>query len=455
VRDVIDPVDDAVALTDIDGIPRVVLDDDGLDVLELALSIDSSWLPSHGSMPQATGPVLTDAENTPLAIIQGAGASGPPIRPLRPLPRGAGPHWDPTLRRSVADVSAELRRTIAAGRVGPVLAIVIDDVPTLADQDTALDAVRSADPVAVLCVIPVARRAREPGQVGWAGMTRAGRALADHLAAAIDIPVLPLVLPWSDGLAGAVGSEPGAGHSAPTLDAALAAHGATTTVRLGDRRQAGERERIASLDRAFQREVLAIYPAASAAEVLKAHLPPGPAGAVVLFTGLSGSGKSTIARALADELRDACNQRITLLDGDEVRTSLSADLSFDVAGREANIDRIAFVSALVADHGGIVLAAPIAPFDASRRRARERVRPPAVFLLVHVKAPLDVCEARDRKGLYARARRGEIADFTGISSPYEEPLDADVVIDTTITSAADGARRVRDALEERLAAAGS
>ena len=174
--------------------------------------------------------------------------------------------------------------------------------------------------------------------------------------------------------------------------------------------------------------------------------PDAPPGAVVFFTGLSGSGKSTIARALADDLRDRDPRLVTLLDGDEIRELLWADLGYDAASRATNIKRIGWISALVAAHGGIAIAAPIAPYDGARRQAREMVRPPATFTLVHVATPLAACEARDVKGLYARARRGEISDFTGISAPYEPPADADVVIDTTTTDVATAVTRIREAL---------
>jgi sulfate adenylyltransferase len=176
----------------------------------------------------------------------------------------------------------------------------------------------------------------------------------------------------------------------------------------------------------------------------------GLAGATVWFTGLSGSGKSTIARALVDELADGGPRRVTLLDGDEVRQHLSRGLGFDAQSRAANIDRIAFVASLVAQHGGIAVAAPIAPFAEGRRDARAQVEPHGVFLMVYVSTPLEVCESRDRKGLYARARAGEIPDFTGISSPYEVPDDAEVTIDTTVVGIEDAVRRIREALEARL-----
>ncbi len=154
-------------------------------------------------------------------------------------------------------------------------------------------------------------------------------------------------------------------------------------------------------------------------------------GAVVLFSGLSGSGKSTLARATAARLGAQDAREVTLLDGDEVRQMLSAGLGFDRRSRELNVSRIGYVASLVARHGGIALAAPIAPFAETRAEVRAMVEPVSTFLLVHVATPLEVCEARDRKGLYARARAGEIPEFTGISSPYEEPTDADVVVDTS------------------------
>jgi adenylyl-sulfate kinase len=151
-------------------------------------------------------------------------------------------------------------------------------------------------------------------------------------------------------------------------------------------------------------------------------------GAVVLLSGLSGSGKSTIARALVDVL----DPPVTLLDGDVVRRHLSRGLGFSRADRDTNIERIGWVAAEVAKHGGTVVCAPIAPYAETRERVRRMVvEAGARFLLVWVATPLAVCEERDRKGLYAAARRGEITGFTGIDDPYEEPADADLVIDTS------------------------
>lgn len=155
-------------------------------------------------------------------------------------------------------------------------------------------------------------------------------------------------------------------------------------------------------------------------------------GVVVFFTGLSGSGKSTLARALVDEVLERTDRTVTSLDGDVVRRNLSAGLSFSPADRETNIRRIGWVAAEIARHGGVAVCSPIAPYDATRREVRRMVEEAGGrFVLVHVATPVEECERRDRKGLYAKARAGEIADFTGISAPYEVPADADVVVDTT------------------------
>jgi len=155
-------------------------------------------------------------------------------------------------------------------------------------------------------------------------------------------------------------------------------------------------------------------------------------GLVVLMTGLSGSGKSTLARDLDTYLLLRSQRSTTLLDGDVVRRLLSAGLGFDRASRELNVRRIGWVAARVAEHGGTAICSPIAPFAAVRREVHDMVESVADLVLVHVSTPLAECERRDLKGLYARARRGEIPDFTGISSPYEVPEDADVVVDTSV-----------------------
>ena len=156
-------------------------------------------------------------------------------------------------------------------------------------------------------------------------------------------------------------------------------------------------------------------------------------GRTVFFTGFSGSGKSTIARALVERL--AGTRTITLLDGDVVRTHLSKGLGFSAEDRDTNIRRIGWVAAEVTKHGGLAVCAPIAPYDATRRWVRDTVDAAGgagSLLLVWVSTPLEVCESRDVKGLYAKARRGEVKGFTGIDDPYEQPDDADLVIDTSV-----------------------
>ena len=161
-------------------------------------------------------------------------------------------------------------------------------------------------------------------------------------------------------------------------------------------------------------------------------------GVTIFFTGLSGSGKSTVARALHDVLLERGTRTVTLLDGDVVRRHLSAGLGFSRADRETNIRRIGFVAAEIGRHGGVAICSPIAPFDQTRREVRQMVDDAGGgFVLVHIATPLAECERRDRKGLYARARAGQIPDFTGISSPYETPHDADLRVDTTGRSVED------------------
>jgi sulfate adenylyltransferase len=177
--------------------------------------------------------------------------------------------------------------------------------------------------------------------------------------------------------------------------------------------------------------------------------PPAERGLVLFFTGLSGSGKSTLARALMDLVLEQTDRAVTSLDGDVVRRHLSAGLTFSKADRETNIRRIGWVAAEIARHGGIAVCSPIAPFDETRQQVREMVEDAGgTFFLVHVATPLEECERRDRKGLYAKARRGEIPEFTGISSPYEEPADAAVRVDTTGRTIEDALGDVTDALRD-------
>ncbi len=177
-------------------------------------------------------------------------------------------------------------------------------------------------------------------------------------------------------------------------------------------------------------------------ELRKTHRPRHKQGFTVFFTGLSGSGKSTIANALMVKLLEMGGRPVTLLDGDLVRKHLSSELGFSKEHRDINIQRIGWVASEITKNGGIALCAPIAPYDHTRQLVRSMIEPVGGFDLVHVATPLEVCEQRDRKGLYAKARAGEIKEFTGISDPYEEPADADIVIDTTDLRPSEAAQQI-------------
>jgi sulfate adenylyltransferase len=179
-----------------------------------------------------------------------------------------------------------------------------------------------------------------------------------------------------------------------------------------------------------------------ASELQRRHPARSAQGFTVFLTGLSGSGKSTIANVLRVKLLELGGRGVALLDGDLVRANLSSELGFSKEHRDLNIRRIGFVAAEITRAGGVAICAPIAPYDVVRREVREMVQPCGGFILVHVATPLETCEARDRKGMYAKARAGIIKEFTGISDPYEAPQDADVVIDTTDLTPAEATREV-------------
>lgn len=168
------------------------------------------------------------------------------------------------------------------------------------------------------------------------------------------------------------------------------------------------------------------------AQVLRRRYPPrSQQGFTVFFTGLSGAGKSTIANALMIRLNEIGDRPVTLLDGDIVRKHLSSELGFSREHRDINVRRIGFVASEITKNGGVAICAPIAPYALTRRQVRDMIEPLGGFIEVHVATPLAVCEGRDRKGLYAKARRGEIKEFTGISDPYEEPERAELTLDTS------------------------
>lgn len=172
----------------------------------------------------------------------------------------------------------------------------------------------------------------------------------------------------------------------------------------------------------------------------------GHRGAVVWFTGLSGSGKSTLANRVESELFRR-GIRTYLLDGDNIRSGLNSDLGFSDDDRKENIRRIGEVAALFADSNTVVLTAFISPFAADRKSAREKV-PDGEFYEIYVKCPLEVCESRDPKGLYRKARGGKIKAFTGIGSPYEEPASPELVVNTAAETLDESTRRVIRLLEK-------
>jgi sulfate adenylyltransferase len=179
-----------------------------------------------------------------------------------------------------------------------------------------------------------------------------------------------------------------------------------------------------------------------AAELKRSYAPRHRQGFTVFFTGLSGAGKSTIANVLSVKFLEMGGRPVTLLDGDIVRKHLSSELGFSKEHRDLNIRRIGFVASEITKNGGIAICAPIAPYDGVRKEVRAMIEQGGGFVLVHVATPLEICEQRDRKGLYAKARAGMIQQFTGISDPYEVPNDADMVIDTTDLTPGEAAQEV-------------
>jgi sulfate adenylyltransferase len=174
---------------------------------------------------------------------------------------------------------------------------------------------------------------------------------------------------------------------------------------------------------------------------------PAARGITVFFTGFSGAGKSTIANLVLSEILRLGHGRATLLDGELVRRHLSPDLGFSREHRDLNIRRIGYVASEITQRGGIAICAVIAPYDQARKEVRATVQQSGGFVLIHVATALEVCERRDPKGLYARARSGMLRQFTGVSDPYEPPDDAELVIDTTQLDAEAAAQRVLSLLD--------
>ncbi len=350
---------------------------------------------------------LEDAEGTPVAGLareKSGDLSLPQFTPLKPFTHGPVR----AARRTPAQVRADLGEP-------EVLAVPVTTLLTSAQvEEIRAQADRTGHRLLWLAIFGAGRTAPLPAD----GLWRAVRDTAGEQTA------VPVAVPWL----------------AHTDDAAL-----LTAVARGF----GATEVLTTLPSAKLLEAEGELHSAFAREHTRAVPPPHHRGVTVFFTGLSGSGKSTVAKALTERLLDHTTRTVSLLDGDEVRRMLSAGLTFSRADRDLNIRRIGFVAAEVTRHGGLAVCAPIAPFDSVRAEVRAEVEQAGDFVLVHISTPLEECERRDRKGLYAKARAGEIPDFTGISSPYEIPTDPELRIDTTGIPIDDAVDQVWALLTER------
>jgi sulfate adenylyltransferase len=386
------------------------------------------------------GLVLTDPEGTPLALLAvepattselagSPGGSVPVTGRIAALqPAEHGPFR--RLRRSPSELRSELRPELA-GR--PVVAVLLDGPPTHADIArliTARDGVADGGRPAFV-LLPLIG-AGYPRVVDASALIRMSLAVADDLHQAIVVPV-PLTRGRADDKA--------------RRAAVAEAYGATEVVDLSGGGDGVGHQLLTRLDGDAPLDDLVND--AVARELRRSYRRPYEQGLVVFFTGLSGSGKSTVARAFTDAIGERVGRSITLLDGDVVRRMLFAGLTFSRADRELNIRRIGFVAAEIARHGGLAVCCPIAPYASTRAEVRRMVEAVGVFVLVHISTPLEECERRDRKGLYAKARAGLIPEFTGISDPYEAPTDADLAIDTTHVSVDDAVTQVLDLLHAR------
>jgi sulfate adenylyltransferase len=184
-------------------------------------------------------------------------------------------------------------------------------------------------------------------------------------------------------------------------------------------------------------------------ELRRSFPPRHKQGVTIFFTGLSGSGKSTIANILLTKFLEMGGRPVTILDGDLVRKNLSSELGFSKEHRDINIRRIGYVASEITKNGGIAICAPIAPYDSVRTQVRQMIEPYGGFILVHIATPIETCEQRDRKGLYAKARAGIVKEFTGVSDPYEAPTNAEVVINTAELSAEEAAQEIILHLEQQ------
>jgi sulfate adenylyltransferase len=376
--------------------------------------------------------VLTDEEGTPLAEVvveemspdpDGAGARiGGPVRALRPF--RSGPFQ--TLRRRPNEVRRELAGAWA-------IAVILGQPLTAADERALAAAAAGSD--ARLLLLPSVANAGPTG-IPPDVLVRAVKASLPRL----ESPAGPALLVPLRLMSGDNTTAP------PEAEAFVKAAGAT----LVDPEVTPDPGSAARIAAALDAEpgVLEEFVAPDVAAVLRSWRPRrSTRGLTVFFTGLSGSGKSTLARGVIDVMLER-GRSVTVIDGDVARRLLSSGLGFSADDRDLNVRRIGWVASEVTRHGGVAICAPIAPFATTRAEVRRMVERNGGFVLVHVATPLAVCEARDRKGLYAKARAGLIAEFTGVSSPYEVPEDADLRIDTSTMSVDDAAAVVVEYLEK-------
>jgi len=437
--------------------------------------------------PDASHVLLHDPEGTPLAVLKVAGRSlvaagaedggGAMIRLAGQVTGYRQPEHGPfrRLQRSPAEVRAEFggEPVLAFATRGPLNSRQIGQLRHLAGQLKArilllplisgpaevvttpealirvmLAATASLPPRTMVVPVPLAPRDGGPGHELAARALVAAAYGATHLFGDSDSRgVHASGAERAAGHSGSAGAVPGAEVPAIAVTTAIPVVSAgdwaydpvadvwrpLALIEPGTERAELASDELGDLLDAGAEVPAWFTPPGVARELSHARPPRSQRGFVLFLTGLSGSGKSTIARDLRDALAERGERRVSLLDGDLVRRLLSAGLTFSREDRDLNIARIGYVAAEIARHGGIAICAPIAPYAAARAQAREMVSETGDFLLIHVATPVEVCEARDRKGLYAKARAGLIDHFTGVSDPYEEPADADLVIDTSVT----------------------
>ena len=181
----------------------------------------------------------------------------------------------------------------------------------------------------------------------------------------------------------------------------------------------------------------------------RAYPPKHEQGYTLFFTGLSGAGKSTLAKAIQAKLLETNQRQVTLLDGDIIRKHLSSELGFSMADRNTHIQRMSFVAAEITKHQGVAICAAIAPYQSTRQSVRDMISQHGGFIEIYVSTPISVCKQRDIKGLYKKAELGLISGFTGVDDPYEEPLHADLVIDTSRHSVAEAVDLIMEILDKR------